>query len=75
MKTLIIFLLFNLPIEKTFCDGWDDGYCQGWEFVKGPEFSICPLPPLCPLPEIYQEEYKDGYHRGFLKGRKDAKED
>lgn len=73
MKTLLILLLFNFSVEQTYCEGWEDGYCQGWEYVKGPEFSMCPIVPLCPMPEMFAEEYLDGYNRGFLKGRNDAK--
>ena len=77
MKAIYILLLaFTLSTSDKsteFCDGWEDGYCQGWEYVKGPEFSICPIVPLCPMPKMFAEEYLDGYNRGFLKGRQDAK--
>lgn len=76
MKKIIILLsLLSLSfttIQDEYCDGWEDGYCQGWLYVKG-EWAICPITPICPLAKLLETEYRDGYHRGFLKGRKDAK--
>lgn len=54
-----------------FCDGWNDGYCQGWKDVKGP-FSICPITPPCPIPGIGQETYRGGYNAGFKAGMRAA---
>ncbi len=75
MKKFIILLsLISLSfttIQDEYCEGWELGYCQGWEDVKG-EFSICPIVPMCPIAEIFQNEYLDGYNRGFKKGRVDA---
>lgn len=66
------------PIHYTiltddYCDGWAEGYCEGWKDVKG-KFSICPITPICPIPEIYKDRYKDGYNRGFKAGYNAAKE-
>ena len=58
--------------QSDYCDGWDDGYCEGWKDVKG-QFTICPTTPICPIPEIGKDTYKDGYNRGFKKGMGDAK--
>ena len=75
MKKFIILLsLISLSfttLQEDYCEGWELGYCQGWEDVKG-EISICPIVPMCPMPEIFKEEYLDGYNRGFKKGRVDA---
>jgi len=74
MKKIIILLsliFLSFTWGDPFCEGWDEGYCQGWEYVKG-EFSVCPVPPICPIPGINQTGYRDGYNRGFLRGRKDA---
>lgn len=57
--------------EPTFCDGWKDGYCEGWKDVKG-EFVICPITPLCPLPEVNRDTYNRGFARGFKQGKIDA---
>lgn len=75
MKKIIILLsLISLSfttLQEDYCEGWELGYCEGWEDVKG-EFSFCPIVPRCPMPEIFKEEYLDGYNRGFKKGRVDA---
>jgi len=60
-----------VEIQTKFCEGWDEGYCEGWEYVMG-RFSRCPIIPRCPRPEIFQNEYNDGYNRGFVKGKEDA---
>ncbi|SRX54315.1 hypothetical protein AEQU1_01324 [Aequorivita sp. CIP111184] len=57
-----------------FCDGWEDGYCEGWKDVKG-SLSLCPLTPLCPLPELGQDSYRGGYNRGFKAGMRAANND
>ena len=64
------------PIQKTssqseYCEGWEEGYCEDYKDIKG-EFSIYPITPLCPMPEIFKDSWKDGYHRPFLAGRKKA---
>ena len=52
----------------NFCDGWDDGYCEGWRDVKG-QFTICPVTPVCPVPKLNcMEGFKCGYNRGFKYG-------
>ena len=72
------FTLNNLdrPIENTisqseYCEGWEEGYCEGYKDIKG-EFSICPITPLCPMPELFKDSWKDGYYRSFLEGGKKA---
>ncbi|MCL2329512.1 MAG: hypothetical protein FWC39_13510 [Bacteroidetes bacterium] len=64
------------PNISSYCDGWEDGYCEGWKDVKG-QFAICPIPPICPIPEINcdggnQNNYRCGYNRGFKQGMRDA---
>jgi hypothetical protein len=61
----------TIQFTTEFCDGWEDGYCEGWRDVKG-QFEICPIAPLCPLPEIGRDRYRDGYNRGFKAGRRKA---
>ena len=56
--------------EPTYCDGWKEGYVAGWCY-KDEYGCIEPEPPICPLAKINQETFKDGYNRGFLKGKKD----
>lgn len=76
-------LVSSYTIEKEFiesieyddyCDGWEDGYCEGWKDVKG-QFAICPITPICPLPEIGRDRYNDGYNRGFKAGARAADND
>ena len=57
--------------NSDFCDGWEDGYCEGWKDVKG-SMALCPLTPLCPLPELGQDTYRGGYNRGFKAGSRAA---
>lgn len=60
-------------VATDYCDGWEDGYCEGWKDVKG-QYAICPIAPVCPVPEIECfEGWKCGYNRGFKKGMRDAR--
>lgn len=60
-------------MQSDYEEGWEDGYCEGWKDVKG-QMALCPLTPLCPLPELEcSEGYKCGYNRGFKAGMKAAR--
>ena len=59
-------------VQTDYCKGWDEGYCEGWKDVKG-QFAICPITPICPIPEIGLTRYRDGYNRAFKAGIKAAK--
>lgn len=61
-------------IESDFCNGWEDGYCEGWKDVKG-QFAVCPVTPICPIPEIGKDNYRGGYNRGFKAGSRAASND
>lgn len=72
MKTLLI-ILFSLVLTTTqpsYCDGWEEGYKEGWCYNQ---IANCldPITPNCPIPVMYKEEWSDGYNRGFVKGKKD----
>ena len=54
-----------------YCDGWEEGYCEGYKDVKG-EWALCPIIAICPMAELMKTEYKHGYHRGFKAGMKKA---
>lgn len=72
MIILIILTLFNTNIYinyRSYCGGFEDGYCEGYKYSKG-QNSMCPLAPVCPTPKVGQDEYKDGYNRGFALGCK-----
>tara|TARA_R110000850_G_C9932822_1_gene462261 strand:+ start:101 stop:388 length:288 start_codon:yes stop_codon:yes gene_type:complete len=63
----------ELVSQNSYEKGWEEGYCEGWKDVKG-QMALCPLTPLCPLPELdCPEGYKCGYNRGFKAGMKAAK--
>lgn len=70
MKTiiLIIFTLFlSITSEQSkFCEGYEAGYKRGYCY----EIFGClePIPPNCPIPEIHESTYEDGYNRGFQDG-------
>jgi len=59
-------------IADDYCDGWKDGHCEGWKDVKG-EYAVCPVAPVCPVPEVGKSGYRAGYNRGFKAGMKAAK--
>lgn len=61
----------EVTYKSDFCEGWEDGYCEGWKDVKG-QYAICPIAPICPIPEIGQDTYKGGYNRGFKAGSRAA---
>lgn len=61
----------EINYKTDYCEGWEEGYCEGWKDTRG-KYSICPIAPICPVPEIGKDRYKDGYNRGFKKGMKDA---
>ena len=77
MKTTFLFLLFISMLfiarDKTYCDGYEEGYDQGYCY----EVVGCITPayrPNCPVPKISFDTYKDGYNRGFQRGLKDRDE-
>jgi hypothetical protein len=57
---------------SDYCDGWEEGYCEGWKDIKG-QYSICPIAPICPIPEIGKDGYRGGYNRGFKVGMRKAR--
>lgn len=52
--------------DTPFCDGWAAGYVAGYCYQQ--YSCLEPLVPLCPLPRLGEDGYKDGYNRGFLAG-------
>jgi hypothetical protein len=63
----------GVVLVSDYEDGWEDGYCEGWKDVKG-QFAICPIAPICPIPEIKcSEGYRCGYNRGFKAGMRAAR--
>ena len=54
----------NVEIKSGsgFCEGWDDGYQDA---LKGC-FKVG-ITPICPIPPIGRNSYKDGYGLGYAK--------
>lgn len=61
----------QLEMESStkYEQGWEDGFCEGWKYVKG-QWAVCPVTPIVPIPKIdCPEGYKCGYNRGFVYGK------
>ena len=63
---LIALSAFNFA--PTFCEGWDDGYGEGYCDEMGP--CVKPVSPVCPVPRVGEDSYRGGYNRGFKAGYK-----
>ena len=61
----------NSVAQNAYCRGWEQGWEEGWKYVKG-EFSIPPIAPICPIPEVGRDRFTDGYNRGFVAGKRAA---
>ena len=72
MKRYLLGLLFvcGVAFASDFCDGYQEGYKEG--YCYGKNACIEPLAPLCPLPNVGDSTYQDGYNRGFVDGRRAA---
>lgn len=66
---LIIFLSTSFTNKPTFCDGWKDGYEEGYCDEKNP--CVSAVAPACPVPGAGEDTYKGGFKRGFKKGYSD----
>lgn len=71
MKKLILafaflFLFSGLAWADDFCDGWYDGYIAG--YCHNQFQCMEPMVPMCPMQNMGEESYQDGYNRGFLAG-------
>lgn len=53
--------------DTPFCSGYEAGYARGW--CSGQYGCMAPLPPMCPMPNMGEDGYQDGYDRGFTDGR------
>lgn len=71
--TLAILLSFfvNAGVQSSsYCSGFNAGYVDG--FCYQDPNCLAPIPPICPLPTINEENtYEGGYQRGFVEGRND----
>lgn len=57
--------------DTVYCDGWEDGYAEGYCYNED-YGCLAPIAPLCPIPKINRNQYKDGYNRGFKQGLNDG---
>lgn len=74
MKKLILLLVVIMLSafgQSDYCQGWRNGYCAGWKYVKG-QLSVCPVTPVCPGSSVGCNTYSCGYGDGFNRGASDA---
>jgi hypothetical protein len=60
-----------VEFTNDFCRGWEAGYKNG--FCEGKIHCILAVIPMCPLPQLFQDDYMSGYHRGYLRGLSDRR--
>lgn len=66
--TLLIFLLVTTTYSQTeFCNGWKEGFKEG--YCYGTYGCTAPVTPPCPVPNIGNDNYKGGYNQGFVAGK------
>ncbi len=53
--------------QGGFCNGWADGYTNGYCHNRGYS-CVRPVTPVCPVPYAGQTTYSHGYNRGFIAG-------
>jgi hypothetical protein len=74
---MLIFVLSSYQLAKSqepnfsigFKEGYNSGYCYG--HTAGCNVGVTPITPQPATGESW-DSYKDGYNRGFIKGRDDA---
>lgn len=59
--------------QKEYSNGWTSGYKAGWCYGQG-YGCIEPMVPMCPMPRMGEQGFKDGYNRGFIAGINARKE-
>lgn len=67
-RFVMLLMLSYLSSEANtpFCVGYQDGYVSGYCYQ---EYScLHPIKPICPIPNIGEKGYQDGYNRGFVNG-------
>lgn len=65
LRYTVLFVLLSVSAyaQKTFCDGWEDGYTSG----KQANNEFLGIIPICPIAPINADTYEDGYSRGYEK--------
>jgi len=60
---------FTANSQTDYSKGWKNGYKEG--YCYGYYGCVAPVAPVSPVPRAGESSYKDGYNRGFVKGKKD----
>jgi hypothetical protein len=70
MRTLLslftLLLLTNSYSQSGFCDGWHNGYVEG--YCYGVPGCRSALVPVCPVQHVGERDYQAGFNRGVLAG-------
>lgn len=75
---LIIFFSNVAAYADNFCNGYEEGYKDGFRNAIGIE-GLDPMVPICPVPsmsefEEAERDYQKGYQRGYNEGSQKGKE-
>lgn len=64
----VLFFLSTLftQAQSSFCAGWKEGYKEGYCYED--YGCVSPVPPICPVPNVDENNFKGGYNRGFIAG-------
>ena len=63
---IIVILIISAYASSPFCEGFKAGYKAG--YCYGQYSCMEPMTPMCPMPNMGEETWMDGYNRGFLLG-------
>ena len=63
LMILLLVFSFNSYAQKTFCDGWKEGFTQGMIYQDRNAF----VTPICPAVVRGKKTYENGFERGFEK--------
>lgn len=70
MKKLLFvaaMLLSANAFATAFCDGFRAGYKEGYCYQE--YACVTPVTPVCPVPNVGERTFQDGYNRGFMAGQ------
>ncbi len=59
-------LITSPAFASAFCEGYQAGYKAGYCYQQ--YGCIPPIPPICPIPNVGESTFQDGYNRGFVEG-------
>jgi hypothetical protein len=66
--TSSVYVVYLDTQNKTYCQGWEKGYVEGWCYKD--LNCISPIVPICPIPDPNFNTYDYGVNDGFIEGRK-----